>query len=328
MKLWVEFPNRTPISMIFIYMIKLKDLILDAIIVDPDYIKNQKFDPLKDTDTIRVYHGFNSTDEALDVLRYGLSGKERKSRKHSYEAENNPYGLFITSVLRVAKEFSNEIIIEFTAKLSELQAPVWPGGSYTVQGQLSQYWSGSDIKDKMQKRELGRLKTRAEIIKSTDENTEFIRLSDRPELAKLLLYSREYQALFMGDLDVNRIRNVWINETPDISTNYSTLKRYSRKDALLKYKSKKSASDYPYHTDYSGKLYRPSENWNGMDDFVIRLSKKEGWDLDVLKDMYSDVIKDKRYIDLIADFERRMWPKQVKQATDEMNIDYYSPSEK
>ena len=48
--------------------------------------------PLKDTETIRVYHGFYSYNTALEILKKGLSGKERARRIYSFESGNNPYG--------------------------------------------------------------------------------------------------------------------------------------------------------------------------------------------------------------------------------------------
>ena len=126
--------------------------------------------PLKDTDVVRVYHGFYDNKYAYQFCKYGASGKELTSRVYSYESNNNPYGLFVTSNFKKAKDFSRPynglaVIIEFNARVKDLEAPVWPGGGYTVQGQMSHYWKGNDLKAQMADRESGRLKGREDIKK-------------------------------------------------------------------------------------------------------------------------------------------------------------------
>jgi hypothetical protein len=161
--------------------------------------------PIKDTETIRVYHGFYSYDDAINVITKGLSGKQRARRIYSYESGNNPYGLFVSTDFNVANKFaSSGVIIEFSTKVSDLEAPVWSGGgSYFVQGQMTK--SFKDDKERDQQRDIAR------DIASKSEY-ESISKSDRPELADTLFDNPERQALYVGDLNPNMIKRVWYNK--------------------------------------------------------------------------------------------------------------------
>lgn len=185
--------------------------------IDPD-----EQQPLTDNKTVRVYHGVSDLRQFIHMLQHGLSGNTKISRRYSYENDNNPKGLFVTPDLKVAKEFGS-YIIEFHTKVSDLEAPVWPGGSYTVQGGMEQFWKHDG------EREEKRLADRERI--SNDEQTPSpIKKSDRPELAASF-FTGESQALFTGDLDPNSIRAVWISDTPQTSR-FSNFTRYDRKSAL------------------------------------------------------------------------------------------------
>lgn len=168
-------------------------------------IKKEK--PLKDTDSILVYHGFNDPEDALLALRKGLSGKSRARRIYSYESNNNPKGLFVTSRFDKAKEFAHghrhSVIIEFHAKVKDLEAPVWPGGGYTVQGELSQNFKDADDRTAAQ------LAVRKD-FKVDPDSPEAVYGADRPEVAGRLFTDFEQQALFTGNLNPNGIRAVWV----------------------------------------------------------------------------------------------------------------------
>ena len=74
-------------------------------------------EPFKKGDTVRVFHGFDSTIEAIEAARHGLSGKLKARRKHSYENSTNPKGLFVTINKKTAQDFAGEgCVIEFIAK--------------------------------------------------------------------------------------------------------------------------------------------------------------------------------------------------------------------
>jgi hypothetical protein len=161
--------------------------------------------PLKDSETIRVYHGFNKFEDAENTLKMGLSGKERARRIYSYESGNNPYGLFVTVDFNVSSKFAHSgVIIEFSTKISDLEAPVWVGGrSYFIQGEYTK--SFKDLDEREQQRLINRQK-------SGESPYDFISKSDRPELADAILNNPERQALYIGDLNPNMIKAIWYNE--------------------------------------------------------------------------------------------------------------------
>jgi hypothetical protein len=131
--------------------LNLANIYKQQILNEVRYLDPMKEDepPISDEETIRVYHGFRDRDQAFKALTKGLSGKSRADRTYSYEFVNNPKGLFVTIDFDVAKEFgSSGIIIEFTSKISDLEAPVWKGGRYFVQGE---YTSG--FKDESEREE-------------------------------------------------------------------------------------------------------------------------------------------------------------------------------
>ena len=161
-------------------------------------------EPLLDTDTIRVYHGAFDFNTITNAIQYGLTGDTYANRRYSYEANNNPKGLFVTPDLKTAKEFG-DYVLEIHTKVSDLEAPVWPGGNFTVQGGMSGTFSDDD------EREAERIKQR-ELNKTHD--LDVIKNSDRPELAASLIATGEPQALFTGNLDSNSVRAVWISTNP------------------------------------------------------------------------------------------------------------------
>lgn len=161
-------------------------------------------EPLKENDTVRVYHGTSDADTVLAAVTRGISGGSRVSRTYSYENNNNPRGLFVTPDIKTAKDFGS-YVLEFQTRVSDLEAPVWPSGTFTVQGQMSGVFDTEDD------REVERLRQR---MNWSESEFEFVRNSDRPELAALFLVSGERQALFTGDLNANSIRAVWTSPDP------------------------------------------------------------------------------------------------------------------
>jgi len=191
-----------------------------------------KEEPIKDTEVFRVFHGFNSFDEGLYIILHGLSGKERARRIYSYESGNNPNGLFVSIDFNIIKRnFSHGgIIIEFSAKALDLEAPVWAGGgSYFVQGQYTKSFKDND------EREQQRLINRDRDAANQDDR---VAKSDRPELGQTIFDNAERQALFIGDLNANMIKYVWYNEilAKERRTNGEWV-RYTRKDFINKFKN-------------------------------------------------------------------------------------------
>lgn len=259
--------------------------------------------PLKDTETIRVYHGFYSYESGLDVIKNGLSGKEKARRIYSYESGNNPYGLFVSTDFNVASKFaSSGIIIEFTTKISDLEAPVWVDGrSYFIQGEYTK--SFKDLDDREKQRLINR-------EKAGESPYDVISKSDRPELADTLFDNPERQALYIGDLNPNMIKRVWYNEIRDKKrlTN-GPWDKYSVNDFLkLKKenlnKNTKRIQFYP------------------NDDFTIE-KFRSFLESDEDLNMYLDHIVS---YDLNNDFKLKQygfWPKQIKQIRDLNNNGFF-----
>lgn len=214
--------------------------------------------PLKDSDTIRVYHGFHDLSEIIKATVNGLSGKERAARRYSYEFNNNPKGLFVTISLDIAKDFGN-YIAEIHTRVSDLEAPVWPGGGYTVQGQMEKYFK--DDND----REDARLQRRSTSSKSKYDS---IKNSDRPELAELLYNSYEQQALFTGELNKNSIRAIWINTTPQKSGKYSTYKRLSVPEFIKEYSGQMTDARFT-----NTRVLQPRDKFE-LNDFLEKIIKQ------------------------------------------------------
>jgi hypothetical protein len=244
-----------------------KRVILSKKYPNMDYrlIDLDKQEPLKDTDTLRVYHGFYSYNDVKEILKSGLSGKQKARRVYSYEAGNNPKGLFITADFNVAKRnfASSGVIIEFTCKVSDLEAPVWAGGRYFHQGEYAKSftdWDWSKMTSKQREEELLR---RRELAGKSEY--EFIRNSDRPELAESLYNSSEYQALFIGDLDPNMIKYIWYKDKNN-SMYSDSWQKYTRKDFINKFKIDTNIGNYI--------VYYPKDDFN-IDDFKRRVEEKE-----------------------------------------------------
>lgn len=258
--------------------------------------------PIKDNETIRVYHGFNRIEDAILACTHGISGKTNPNRIYSYEANNNPKGLFVTTQLKTAKDFGT-VVIEFHTKVSDLEAPVWPGGGYTVQGEMSANFA--DENDRERQRLSQRDKLRTSDRKDLSD-------SDRPELAATLLGS-ERQALFIGDLNANAIRAVWVSpEVLGAEFNYKSASiRMSPKEFLAKTKHVKDdaesrARNYKDDANPSYKMFAPRDEFDA-DTFKQKVSKQ-------YKTIpYDEIIEIlKKNPDYVSKF---FWPKQIPALT-------------
>lgn len=192
---------------------RIIELLTEARVLSGGYLDSQS--PLKNSDTIRVYHGFDDPNLLAEILTKGISGDRRAFRRYSYEGNNNPKGLFVSPILNTSKEFG-DYIIEFHSRISDLESPVWPSGSFTVQGQMSQYWKDDAERTKAYQ-ELRR--------KHSESEVEAIYKSDKPEVAASLFSYSEPQALFRGNLNANSIRAVWMkNQMGRHSSGYTRYK--------------------------------------------------------------------------------------------------------
>jgi len=266
--------------------------------------------PLKKGDTIRVFHGFNNYNEAILAVQYGLSGAQKVPRVYSYESDNNPKGLFVTGKFKTAASFAGSykyaIIIEFNAEYDELEAPVWPGGSWTGYGGYSQYFGWGPEGRR------GRSKARkdAENAAKTDKyNPEWVTLSDNPHLADMMLNKGETQALFIGHLNPKRISTVYVKEYENFVANGDWVKM-TRDEFLSNYANQ---FDEKHKTNHKDKMFAPDENFN-PELFKQRLLAKynKGMDLDdVFRRMWQHVKTDKHKQSMFNQyFDMYVWPKQ------------------
>jgi hypothetical protein len=250
--------------------------------------------PLRDNETIRVYHGFNKFDDVETILKNGLSGKETARRIYSYESGNNPYGLFVSvdfNVIKRAGFAHSGVIIEFSAKVSDLESPVWVGGrSYFVQGEYTK--SFKDLDEREQQRLINRQK-------AGNSPYDYISKSDRPELADVIFDNPERQALFIGDLNPNMIKAVWYNEIlhKDRKTNGDWV-RLSRKQFIEKLHINTKNDRYI--------KYLPNDDFD-FDDFVLKYFKGD-YNNSSLKRFIEFDTKDEYSMKNLGFF-----PKQIKQ---------------
>lgn len=287
-------------------------LIHEGRVINPSYESIHQEEPLKDSDTIRVYHGFNHYEDAIRSVKFGFSGKEKAKRIYSYESNNNPNGLFVTLDIETAKKFTHPrgkrgvvAIMEINVKVSDLEAPVWPGGSYTVQGQMSQNW-----KDSEDRHINGTLRDREAAKQS---KSPFINGSDRPELAATLA-GNENQALFIGDINPNMIKSIFFGESGKHGLTPKNLERLSVKEFLGKFDNHEPESDYmgnqsnksyEYH-NAKGKVLKPT------DDLTID-NLKNAFESGKYSRFYDDIDE---FIKLVIKHgieDKLFWPKQVTQ---------------
>jgi hypothetical protein len=288
---------------------------------------------LKESDVIRVFHGFRDSLVGISAVKHGLSGSERVGRVYGYENNNNPKGLFVTTDFDKAGEFSSSVgisfVIEFNARVSELAAPVWPGGSFPMGGvgQMEKYFNNKADRQKEVKAARKYATDRADFP--------VLSRSSRPELAASLLLSGESQALFMSDLDPNRITTVHArypvkgDDGREYQRTDTPWVAMSRKDFLKKhgkiekqkvwgydYEKKDSAwIDKVYDEPGSDKLFRPAETFDPkvfMDRWTAERGMRADELLDVFKKWWADQseyptgrAEVKRYL------QRLLWPKQV-----------------
>lgn len=258
-------------------------------------------DPLKDDQTIRVYHG-TSLSTAKDMAIYGFSGKEQKSRVYSYEYWNNPTGLFVTIYFPKAKYFGTNnhdaVIVEFTAKMSDLDTPVWnsENGSYFVQGDITKGFTSK------RERDVAKIAANRNAV-----NYPHIENSDSPGLANSLTNSFEFQALYYGDIEPNMIKRFWVKLRGE--KNFTP---YSHKEFVSTF-----CNDGYKNNNYDWKLYTPTEDFKGEDDFIERYNQKFGrlgGAEDFIQKFWQHIGNNEEipYLE-IRTLGQFMWPKQMTQ---------------
>lgn len=287
---------------------KLRKLIneeLNSFLGEVKYINPkdyENYEPIKDSDTIRVYHGFYSFNDVQKVLSTGLSGKEKARRIYSYESGNNPNGLFVSVDFKVASKFATSgVVIEFSTKVSDLEAPIWVGGrSYFVQGEYTK--SFKDLDEREQQRLINRQK-------AGESPYKFISKSDRPELAETIFDNPEKQALYIGDLNPNMIKYVWYNEQLHKNRRLDgEWKRLRRKDFIKRLNVDTTVKH--------GIGYKANDDFN-FDELVYNFFDGDYNSRD-LKDFVKNTLQDTYRMRDIGFF-----PKQIKQIQDLTKKGYF-----
>lgn len=293
-----------------------------------------KQEPIKNNESIRVYHGCDLAT-AVKIAKQGVSGQEWAPRKYSYEAGMNPVGLFVTTDFNKVKDFANPfsggknknaaVILEFTAKASQLDTPVW-------NGQDSYFGQYSDPRPFNDKAERDAQKQRYN-DKARQSEYDYVRNSDNPAMANSIFNNNEHQALFLGNLTPDMIKRFWVMPFQGNIPQSETYQPMNLREFLKTY------GDDEYYDErmrgyskinYGDKLYGPQEDFTGLEDFARRFmgheyNKRPKWHQRKMarynnsEDKYiSDVVQSaQRYIidqpdaDMLRMF---MWPKQIRQA--------------
>jgi hypothetical protein len=262
--------------------------------------RREGFAPLKRGDTVRVFHGFRSPEDAMRLAKMGLSGALRASRVYSYEANNNPKGLFVTANINVAKNFvgayGTRTIVEFNARAEDLETPVWPGGSYTVQGQMASYFDHDHA---------GR-RQRSEMRKNTRLNAQMagkhISDSDDPATALTLMTDTEMQALFIGHLDPQEVTCFWVEGERGQWASYSVEEYISEFAPAMGEEKRDWHRVFTANEDFSEDKFLTAMRDMGGDGVEETLAR-----------LWRDVLKaepTKRARSFLYTFEQFLWPKQ------------------
>lgn len=230
--------------------------------------------PLRNDEVIRVFHGFSTIDDAILIAKYGTSGKGKHARRFSYENGMNPHGLFVTTSPVVFQDFAEGynifVGIEFSAKISDLDFPVWNGqNTYFGQGSNPQPFGNKEERD------MQRNSYQQDALNPT-YNKKAIVQSDNPALAHSIFNNNEHQALFVGDLDPNMIKRFWVK---DITKGKRWVK-FTRTEFLRVY-GKKEIEKYidEEHKNPKERLYRPNEDFDSIEGAAQRYLKKYGRDV-------------------------------------------------
>lgn len=232
--------------------------LVKSVLHEVRYIDTKKTDqePIMDGEKIRVFHG-SDCKTIFEFCTQGVSGKVYSPRKYSYEATMNPLGLFVTPSFKTAKEFG-DCVIEFTADTRDLECPVWGDkGMQASQTGIGYYTTGFANADE-------RNAEKARFLKRTiDRGYGPAVKSDRPDFAMVMFDSHEPQALFVGDLNPNMIKRVWV---VDNSGESSALNRYQpmKPEKFVNLCRKK----YGMKPSATQKIFKPNDNVGSFDELI------------------------------------------------------------
>lgn len=287
--------------------------------------------PFKKGDTMKVYHGFHSIQDAIIASKYGLSGKLKANRVYSFEQNNNPNGLFVSPEIKVAKKFAGgniQTVMFFDAKYEELEAPVWPDGSYTVQGGEVKSWGYG--KEGTIKRRKAQKQAKENMIDWPPFDTpNHVRLSDNPHMADLLLNHPESQALFVGHLSPKRIKGWWVKDwKKNTESEFLSVQEFKERYVDV-VDFDKEYHDGEYYgmeksiNEFKDKLFDPEDDFD-FDFFILELQKKvynnrkdlkqvETYIIDLWKHQTLKTTSPYAKDSFKKTFSKFLWPKQMFQ---------------
>lgn len=296
-------------------------------------------EPIKDGDKIRVYHGC-SLETACQIALEGTSGRVYHPRSYSYESGMNPLGIFVTTEFDVAKKFGDDnngmAVLEFTVDASDLESPVWNGSdSYFGQGSNPMPFGGKDERERQKQRYRDAAKNMADDSyvangKERRISHDHIRNSDKPELARNIFMNNEHQALFMGDLDPNMIKRVWVNERQP--NGYVNTSKSYVPYTMREFRKKFGDKEFFSHMDRDGngvysrkktyKVFKPSEDAT-FEELIDRLCDRRGKDRDrVIRNLEDcGMLGGEPGEYAVSTIQSLLWPKQIKQLYGEKFFD-------
>lgn len=230
-----------------------------------DFSPKANYQPFRADDTVRLFHGFREFGDAVTAAKNGFTGRELAHRVYSYEHDNNPRGWFVTMNRDIAAEFVGaydvQAIVEFHARVRDLEAPIWPGNGYTVQGQMAQYFGhGADGRRKRAQR--ARDAEQESSAYAAQHGIEHVAQSDKKYLASLLTMTREAQALYVGDMNPEDIIAFHVRPKGALVTD--PWERISREEFLQRYGEGKSK--------FERKVFGPADAFDG-DLFLHRIAQ-------------------------------------------------------
>lgn len=263
--------------------------------------------PINQADTITVYHNFRNINDAITAIQYGLSGASEPTRAYSYEADNNPKGLFVSSDFKTVDDFGSTII-EFNVQVKDLDPPVWPSGSYTVQGGLSQYWGHG--KQGLIKRKAAQKSLRSQYKQDNSLPPE-VKNSEDPLLAYSLTQMYEKQALFVGHLHPSAITRVFVRKDNRIHS----WEEVSKEEFIER--NSEHVNDPNVRRVEKRRIFSPTDEFD-ENKFKSELSKKFGSNIEPnLNNLWKRQIlanpENKGYYFKDA-MEHFLWPKQMPAA--------------
>lgn len=295
-------------------------------------------EPLRNDETIRVYHGCD-LKTGLTAAINGISGKQWTPRTYSYESGMNPIGLFVTTDFDKAKDFSTDykaqVVLEFSAKVSQLDTPVWNNSnSYFGQGSNPQPFHNAQERWKQHQKY-------NDDVKNDNRNYyfDYVKKSDNKALANMIFQNNEHQALFYGDLNPNMIKRFWVREVNKekgyISMNDKFVP-YKRQQFIKRFGNTEFEDQYGYKSKIKKNRYmcfKPNDNFTSIEDMVNKIMKIINEKPYYKKMTHDDENKEKQNLIKVIqtminkhDVEnllRYMWPKQLKQLYGEKNFENY-----